>query len=783
MKTSVASTVSRLTPLSLVQKRASVYDDKEPRPDELRHFFDLSADLFCVAGVDGYFRSLNQAWEETLRFPREELLARPWIEFVHPEDRDSTLVEIQKLLARGLILAFENRYRCRNGSYRSLLWSATAAPEQNLIYAAARDITAQKRSEERLLRLAEALEKNSEMISMADAEGRAVFVNKALLQATGFEEPELLGKPFVETLISPRNPRALTEQFQASLHRDGRWRGECLQRRKDGSDLPILLSVSALRDSKGRFTGTFGISQDITERRELETRAMRLAQAVDHSSELICMGDSEARALFVNLALLRKSGYQQEELLGRSFNDTLLSPNNPNTLADEIRIRVIENGSWNGECLQRCKNGVDIPISLSVGVIKNEHGQITGTFGIGHDITERRTLEQQLRQAQKMEAIGRLAGGVAHDFNNLLTVIIGYADDLTSQLAAANPLHKKAEQIGKAGQRAASLTRQLLAFSRRQMLEPRVLSLNVLVEDLKKMLTRLISEDIELATSLDPNLGHVKADQGQMEQIIVNLAVNARDAMPGGGKLTIQTESVEVDAELASEPPAMPPGRYVRLRVTDIGVGMSPETQSHIFEPFFTTKELGKGTGLGLATVYGVVKQSGGFIWVSSELGQGTTFEIFLPEIRPALEASVQDTHAERSIAGSGTILLVEDDAAVRELAREWLQESGYSVIEAANGAEAVQTAEQHVGNIDLLLTDVVMPGMDGPHAADRILAFYPTTRVLYMSGYSETAASTGNSEFLKGRPLLRKPYTLPDLARAVRRTLGEGPVKDPASQ
>jgi two-component system, cell cycle sensor histidine kinase and response regulator CckA len=758
---------------SVARRRSLLPADAELRGEQLNRFFELSGDLLSIAGFDGYFKGLNPAWETILGFSREELRRRPWVEFVHPDDRDSTTAALQGLLARGRMFSLETRYRCKDGSYRWLLSSATAVLDEGLIYAAARDITNQKQSEERVLRLAEALENNSEMISMADAEGRAVFVNRALLEATGFEEDELLGKPFRDTLLSPSNPASLSKEFQASLLREGKWRGECLQRRKDGSHLPVSLSISVLRDSEGRITGTFGISQDITERRKLEDRAIRLAQAVENSTELICMGNSGARAVFVNQALLRTSGYREEELLGKSFNDTLLSPNNPTTLAEEIRIRVLAEGRWSGECLQRCKNGTDIPISLSVGVIKDSKGEVTGTFGIGHDISERRRLEEQLRQAHKMEAIGRLAGGVAHDFNNLLTVIIGYADDLAVQLGVTDPLSKKVEEIEKAAQRAASLTRQLLAFSRQQVLEPKVLSLNTLTEDLKKMLSRLISEDIELVTRLDPDLGHVKADQGQIEQVIVNLAVNARDAMPRGGKLTIETTNVEVDTDFARDHPPMYPGSFVRLCIKDTGVGMNSETQSRIFEPFFTTKELGKGTGLGLATVYGVVKQSGGFIWVSSELGRGSKFEIFLPRVRASINTTPRNTLTPTRSARSEAILLVEDDAAILELIRDWLYESGYTVFAASNGAEALRIAEQQIAKIDLVLTDVVMSGMSGPQVVDSILALRPATKVLYMSGYSEVAA-VGNGEFLKGRPLLQKPYTLLNLTRAVRATLDE---------
>jgi nitrogen-specific signal transduction histidine kinase/ActR/RegA family two-component response regulator len=412
-----------------------------------------------------------------------------------------------------------------------------------------------------------------------------------------------------------------------------------------------------------------------------------------------------------------------------------------------------------------------MPVSLSIGVIKDSQGRVTGSYGIAQDITERRRLEQQLRQAQKMEAVGQLAGGVAHDFNNLLMVIMGYAGDLAEHLGSNDPLRGKAEEIGKAGQRAASLTRQLLAFSRQQVLEPKVLNLNSVVEDVRKMLGRLINEDIELITALDPELGRAKADQGQIEQVIVNLAVNARDAMPLGGTLTIKTANVKVNETFARQHLPMSPGSFIGLTVTDTGIGMDAETQSHVFEPFFTTKERGKGTGLGLATVYGVVKQSGGFIWVSSELGKGTTFEIFFPRVSESAKAIVQDTGTSGTWTGTETILLVEDDEALRNMVLNSLSEAGYMVLAAANGAEALRITRERSGNIDLLLTDVVMPGMSGTRAADSIVALCPDVKVIYMSGYSDFAA--GHDEILKeGRRFLQKPYKLQDLARAVREAL-----------
>ncbi|MBZ5696329.1 MAG: PAS domain S-box protein [Acidobacteriia bacterium] len=754
------------TPLS------SAFGENLPTLEYFGRLFDVTHDLVAVLGFDGHFKFVNSSWESTLGYSREELTAMPYVELIHPDDRAATLEDAQKVMAGTRTTSFENRQRCRDGSYRWFSWSVTVSNPEQVFYAAARDVTDQKRTEERVLRVAHAMENNSEMICMAGADGRAVFVNRALLQATGYREEELLGRSLNESLLSPNNPATLTEEFQDSFRREGKWRGECLYRRKDGTNMPVSLSLSVLRNDEGLVTGAFAIVQDITERRRLEESVVRLAHAVENNREMICMTDETGRASFVNPALLQATGFREEDLLGKDFAETLFSPNNPPTLQEEIQNGITREGKWRGEALQRRKKGPDLPVSLSISVIRDNGGRVTGAFAVAQDITERRSLEDQLRRAQKMEAVGQLAGGIAHDFNNLLMVIIGYAGDVAERLDASDPLHKKVEQISKAGQRAASLTRQLLAFSRQQVLEPKVLNLNSVVEDIKKMLGRLISEDIELIAELDPDLGQVKTDQGQIEQVIVNLAVNARDAMPQGGKLLIQTSNVEVDDAFARQRPPMSAGPYVRLAITDTGIGMDAETQSHIFEPFFTTKERGKGTGLGLATVYGVVKQSGGFIWVYSEPGKGSTFEVLLPRVKAKpTEAGRQDGGSHESARGSETILLVEDDEALRKLIRLSLGERGYTILEAANGTEALQHARQKAGKIDLLLTDVVMPEMSGPQVADGVVALNPRTKVLYMSGYPEYAAKS--EELLKeGRKFLQKPYTTSDLARMVRKTL-----------
>ena len=405
--------------------------------------------------------------------------------------------------------------------------------------------------------------------------------------------------------------------------------------------------------------------------------------------------------------------------------------------------------------------------------LRDSDGQVSGAICMSLDITDRKQLEEQLRQAQKMEAVGRLAGGIAHDFNNLLMVIQGYGDLLVERLPTGDPLRRNAEQIQMASQRATSLTRQLLAFSRKQMLAPKILNIQTVVADMEKILRRLIGEDIQLETSSAPDLGLVKADRSQIEQVILNLAVNARDAMPQGGRLTIETANVELDASYSHPPAVLSPGRYVMLAVTDNGCGMDAETQAHVFEPFFTTKEKGKGTGLGLATVYGVVKQSGGYVWVYSEPGRGTSFKIYLPRIAETAVPAGREGKSDMQVPqrGSETILLVEDEKGVRELAREYLTSSGYTVIEAEDGHTALELAAMHVGPIHLLLTDVVMPGISGRELAERVGQIRPGIKIIYMSGYTDQAV-VHHGILDNDAILLQKPFTLMTLAGKLREML-----------
>jgi two-component system, cell cycle sensor histidine kinase and response regulator CckA len=514
-----------------------------------------------------------------------------------------------------------------------------------------------------------------------------------------------------------------------------------------------------------------GLVRKLEERNyELEASDQRYRALFELSPLPMWVYDPETLAIqAVNAAAVEHYGYARDELLAMTLKDVRPEEEIPRLLAAD---RSVPGRRAAGIWKHRKKDGslIDVDVYTHEVVLGGQPLRLA----VLRDVTEQRMLEEQFRQAQKMEAIGRMAAGIAHDFNNLLTVIVGYGDLLAKRVGERGPFSQELAEIRKAGERAAALTRQLLAFSRKQVLMPEVLDLNTVVTDMEKILRRVLGEDLELESVLDPGLGHVKADPSQVEQVIMNLAVNARDAMPEGGRLTLETRNVELDEDYAREHATVRPGPYVMLAVSDTGTGMDEATRSRIFEPFYTTKEPGKGTGLGLSTTYGIVKQSGGSIWVYSELGHGTTFKIYLPRVEEPLapETHAAPAGAAKAPTGYETVLVAEDDDAIRLLARLALERHGYSVLMAKDGAEALAVTRGHRGPIQVLMTDMLMPGMSGTELAAQVAALRPELKVLFVSGYSESAI-LGEGELGERSAFLEKPFTTEALARKVRQLLG----------
>ena len=548
--------------------------------------------------------------------------------------------------------------------------------------------------------------------------------------------------------------------------------------RPDGEVVWVLAHVSPVHDEQGRVHRIAGVALDITRRiqaeravHESEQRLRTLFETVN----LIVLGlDPTGRVDYVNPYFQRLTGYTADEVLGRAWTEHFLPADvRPDLDAVFRELTELEaHPHFRNPILT--SDGRQRMISWHNTVVRDADGRVQGTLSVGEDVTEHELLERQFRQAQKMEAIGRLAGGVAHDFNNLLTVITGYSDLLLSGLSPRSPHRSDVEAISDAAGRAASLTRQLLAFSRQQVLAPSILNVNDVVQSAQRMLQRLLGEDVHLVTSLDSEVRPVRADAGQLEQVLLNLAVNARDAMPDGGVLTLETANVELSGSYAREHLGAEPGPHVLLAVSDTGVGMDAATQARIFEPFFTTKPAGKGTGLGLATVYGIVEQSKGSLWVYSEPGKGTTFKVYLP-VSGATVAEPFLAAAAPVTGGDETLLLVEDAAPVRAVARETLERYGYTVIEAPSPEVALELVARTPHILHLLVTDVVMPGMNGRQLAARVTSERPDMRVLFMSGYTDDAVMR-SGVLEHGMSYLQKPFTPEGLARKVREVLDRPP-------
>ena len=719
---------------------------------------------------------INDTLLRLIGYTREELLSGEvsWSSLTPPGWADVDARALEQLRTSGVAGVREKELIRKDGTRAPVLaGSAMLGSDSTECISFVLDLT-ERKAAERALHEAERrsqriVESATVGMWMIDAEGRTTFMNPHMAEILGLDVAEAMRTPFIE-LIPPED-RALVNQ-RLSQRKDGaRDAYEQRFRRRDGSTRLLWMEVTPLHDQLGRYDGVIGIVTDITDRRQAEEALLgseaRYRLTFDKSPMSKWLYDVETlRFIDVNDAAVRDLGYSRDELLSMTLKDVRPPEDFAAHLAPE---RGGEPAGRPGIGRLVKKNGdiIQVEITKHALTIGGRACRLT----VARDVTERVRLEEQLRQSQKMEAVGRLAGGVAHDFNNVLSVILSYCDLLLADLKSNEPMREDIEEMRRAGERASALTRQLLMFSRQQVITPTVLNLNDVLTSMDKLLQRILGADVDLVSLPARSLGQVRADRNSLEQVIMNLVVNARDAMPRGGKLTMETANVVLDQAYADAHLGVKPGPHVMLAVTDTGTGIDNAILHRIFEPFFTTKEQGKGTGLGLATVFGVVQQSGGSVWVYSEVGEGTTFKVYLPRVDDEVDVARPPELRPSSRPGSGTILLVEDDDQVRVVVRGILRRGGYHVIDAQNAGEALLRAEDHRGTIDLLLTDVVMPQMSGPALAKRLGAARPGMKVLCMSGYTDDSV-VRHGVLDAHIAYLQKPVTPDTLLAKVREVL-----------
>ncbi|MEK7466150.1 MAG: PAS domain S-box protein [Planctomycetota bacterium] len=756
-----------------ISERRRVDDALRESEQRFRDAFVHAGTGMALTSVEGRFLQVNRVFAEMLGYSEEDLVGRAFNDITHPEDRRVGLDALRSLLSgEAKSIQIEKRYIHRDGRPIRVLLSPTiirdAAGLPLHFITQIQDISRRHAAEEALRaseeRFRTAFHAASMGMTLADLKGRYLQVNRAFCRMTGREEADLLAMTYLD--VTHPEDREETSILVKRVLEGSRGSGDMVKRylRPDGSVVWGEVRVAVVRNASGEAIHTIAQILDITRRKQAE-EALRASEKTyrllfeDSPNPMWVYDAATFQFLAVNEAAVAQYGYTRAEFRAMTIKDIRPASEVPRLMAaQEKRGAQYRN---HGEWIHRRRDGTNLSVEVSTHGIRFEGRD--AVLALLLDLTEKKRHEAQMAQAAKMEAVGRLAGGVAHDLNNLLTIIQGYGQLLSKKLTRGEAPGGELDEIRYAAQRGNSLTQQLLAFSRRQVLRPKVLDLNVQVANMDQLLRRVIGENIELVAAPDPRIGRVKADPGQLDQVMLNLALNARDAMPGGGRLTIST---------GSEEGGIAPGPWVTLAVADTGTGMDAATLSHIFEPFFTTKE-GHGTGLGLATVYGIVEQSGGHIRVESEPGRGSVFRVWLPRAEGEIVPS-EAFSGSAARRGTETILVVEDEPRVRALAVRVLREIGYFVIEAEDPAHAIRVAETEKREIHLLFTDVVLPGISGPEIARRFSAVRPRSRVLFTSGHLDSAAP--GSRLPERASFLAKPFTDEVLARRVREVL-DAPV------
>jgi two-component system, cell cycle sensor histidine kinase and response regulator CckA len=777
---------------NIERKRAE--ETLQQSEEKFRQLSENVTDVFWITSADlKTVHYISSGYELTWGRSTESLYADPhqWVEAILPAERQRVMAVFATLMGNVQKVSVEYRIARPDGTVRWVLDRGFQVLDADgklvRLTGVASDITERKQSEEVLRRQKNELrvlfDLTPALICFKDTNNRILRVNQRFAELMGRSVEEIEGKPSVE--LHPEDAAKFYADDLEVIH-SGVPKLGISETIKDGAGNDVWLQTDKVPmcDKDGVVIGIVVMCQDVTERKQAEETLRLLNSAVLQSREAVLITDAQLalpgpRIVFVNPAFTKMTGYTEQEVIGKTPR-ILQGPRTEKTVLSRLKQQLERGESFEGEAVNYRKDGTEFDLEWQAAPICDAAGQVTHYLALQRDITARKRFEAQLFQSQKMETVGRLAGGVAHEFNSIMTAIIGQSEILIGDLPEGGSLANSACEISRAAARAATLTRQLLAYGRKQFLQPESLDLNKFITGMDGVFRHLMGGGVQTQIIAAPDLRPIKADAGQIEQVIMNMAINARDAMPNGGNLTLETASVSFDEESLYRYPELRAGDYVMLAITDTGLGMSPEVKARVFEPFFSTKEVGQGTGLGLSTCYGIIKQSGGHISVYSEIARGSTFKIYLPQAEEETGVSTPSRASHELPGGTETILLVEDDPALREMASTLLRRLGYTVYPAADGIEALSLKQQQgIGHIDLLFTDIVMPHMSGKELSDRFRASHPHTRILFTSAYTENAI-IHQGVFSKGLALLQKPFTPSALASKLREVLDQPSVLKP---